>query len=250
MQHCILRRLSQSISLRSFSCQSKRSIYDASSFRSQLNSMPRNRRRYSKRFSKSLTLSDGVVPNAPIHLDPSALNDPLVKLSPAPFLFYPAFLSQEEQSVLLSASLQKLDASLTPSREVRKRRKAWRAEVTNDASAASDFLPEHLYDFEEVNLLISMNHNPLMIRSTRATMTVSSIITAKCMSLRGRKSPRYPLPRRPLYQASSNAYMTWFSRMSPLPLLRSTHRSRFRLICSISREPFYRMWIISTLVAQ
>lgn len=115
--------------------------------------------------SKFMTLSDGVTPNAPLRIDENALTDPLVKLSPAPFLFYPAFLSPEEQDVLLSASLQKLDAAITPSRDVRKLRKAWRAEVAGNTASTnspfSTFLPDDLYDFEEVSLGISLSYSRL-----------------------------------------------------------------------------------------
>jgi hypothetical protein len=115
----------------------------------------------STRVSKPLTLTDGVHASSPIFLDASALEDPIVQSSPAPFLFYPAFLSLEEQSILLRGSLAKLDASLTSSREVRENRKAWRQAGASRTQLClqphqsrihedENFLPEGLYDFDEV----------------------------------------------------------------------------------------------------
>lgn len=87
--------------------------------------------------------------DSPIHLSALSLcMTSLVHSSPAPFLFYPAFLSPNEQAVLLHACLCKLDASLSRLRDVRKRREAWQ-EGRNDAPYHG-FLPDELYDFEEV----------------------------------------------------------------------------------------------------
>jgi len=95
-----------------------------------------------------LTLSSDLT-DSPIHVSvPSLSMSSLVHSSPAPFLFYPAFLSSDEQAVLLHACLCKLDASLSQSRDVGKRREAWQ-EGRNDAPYHG-FLPDELYDFEEV----------------------------------------------------------------------------------------------------
>lgn len=99
-----------------------------------------------------LTLSSPLQKDSPIHFStPFLPNDPLLDhSSPAPFLFYPAFLSSDEQAVLLRASLEKLDTSLSQSRDVRKRRKEWRKANSNIALIPAGFLPDGLYDFEEV----------------------------------------------------------------------------------------------------
>lgn len=87
---------------------------------------------------------------------PHALSpgDPLVAASPAPFLFYPAYLSPEEQRVLLQASLLKLDGNGGHSKAVRLKRKKRLAEEKARrcfrAPPHYGFLPEDMYDFQEV----------------------------------------------------------------------------------------------------
>lgn len=103
--------------------------------------------------SSPLTLSSPLRPDSPLHFSspiPDSNSNALLTSSPAPFLFYPAFLSTQEQTVLLQASLEKLDTSLSHSRDVRKRRKEWRAKQGPTATAHVGFLPNEFYDFEEV----------------------------------------------------------------------------------------------------
>ena len=96
----------------------------------------------------ALTLSSDLA-NSPIHVSsPISPINSLAHPSPAPFLFYPAFLSSDEQAVLLHTCLSKLDASLSQSREVRQRREAWERERNGVPNYG--FLPDELYDFEEV----------------------------------------------------------------------------------------------------
>ena len=96
-----------------------------------------------------LTLSSDLT-DSPIYVPspPSAVNQLVHHSSSAPFLFYPAFLSSDEQAVLIHASLAKLDMSTSQSRDVRIRKDAWRKERNN--TPYYGFLPDELYDFEEV----------------------------------------------------------------------------------------------------
>lgn len=53
--------------------------------------------------------------------------------------------------MLLAASLEKLDGSLSASREVRKKRREWRSRVQERGKdVAGGFLSDEMYDFEEV----------------------------------------------------------------------------------------------------
>ena len=73
---------------------------------------------------------------------------------PPDFQWYPDFFSLSEQRALLAAALRKLDA--TESRQARRRRKEYTLKAPNDSresSVQSPFLPDELYDFQEVRLL-------------------------------------------------------------------------------------------------
>lgn len=64
------------------------------------------------------------------------------------FLFYPAFFSEREQHLLLSASLARLDK--TDTRQYRRKRKEFLARRTSEPSGVQDlFLPDDCYCFEE-----------------------------------------------------------------------------------------------------
>ncbi|KAF9517903.1 hypothetical protein BS47DRAFT_1290337 [Hydnum rufescens UP504] len=68
---------------------------------------------------------------------------------PHQFVLYPDFLSIAEQHTLLHASLEKLDRTLTPSRDVRRRRRTWVQSGHPLDPRNGEFLPDDMYDFEE-----------------------------------------------------------------------------------------------------
>ncbi len=102
---------------------------------------------------------------------------------PQDFVFFPDFLSVQEQRVLLSTSLQKLDK--TENRYHRLRRKEYMANnvISNSAaSVAQDlFLPDEYYHFEEVRNHSTTEKCFWMMNSCRDIMTVSSEGSVKCM---------------------------------------------------------------------
>lgn len=71
---------------------------------------------------------------------------------PPDFQWFPDFFSLSEQRALLTAALRKLDAS--ESRQLRRRHKeyALNAPKDDESSVQSLFLPDELYDFQEVRL--------------------------------------------------------------------------------------------------
>ncbi|KAF8317384.1 hypothetical protein DL93DRAFT_2077013 [Clavulina sp. PMI_390] len=121
-----------------------------------------------------LRLNSTVDKDSPIFFPhDSILSDPIISSSPAPFLFYPAFLSGDEQRVLLQTSLQKLDSSLTPSREIRRKRKEWRAK--HGSAPHVGFLPDDYYDFEEGHYDgVINNYREMHLTSWPDDMTIAS----------------------------------------------------------------------------
>ncbi|KAI0647232.1 hypothetical protein C8Q79DRAFT_614221 [Trametes meyenii] len=74
---------------------------------------------------------------------------------PQDFDFYPDFFTSQEQCVLLKAALRKLD-TMESGRSRRRRRDYLRTAIpANDTSGLvqAQFLPDELYDFQEVNSL-------------------------------------------------------------------------------------------------
>ena len=71
---------------------------------------------------------------------------------PPDFQWFPDFFSLSEQRALLTAALRKLDAG--ESRLLRRRRKEYALNGPKDdgSSVQSLFLPDELYDFQEVRL--------------------------------------------------------------------------------------------------
>ena len=111
------------------------------------------------------------------------------------FILYPGYLSLEEQCTLLLASLHKLDTTLTPSREVRTRRKK-RSQPEGTALnplPSSLFLSDELYDFWEVRRVpVYELHDQLIwsvilcsVSFIRTIMTVSYTIIGKFTYPRG-----------------------------------------------------------------
>lgn len=86
---------------------------------------------------------------------------------------WPNFFGRQEQRILLTAALHKLD--LSESRQSRRRRKGYLAEIRSresvSASAHDLFLPDKYYDFLEVSFIYCLL-TPDVRRSLRATMTV------------------------------------------------------------------------------
>jgi hypothetical protein len=139
-----------------------------------------------------LTLSSDLT-DSPIHVSsPLSPTSSLARSSPAPFLFYPAFLSCDEQAVLLHTCLSKLDASLSQSRDIRQKRKEWRRE--RNGIPYYGFLPDELYDFEEV-MSLSPTERACSSYSShsyfRVTTTGLYVDIAKCISLRGLPTTRH-----------------------------------------------------------
>ena len=70
---------------------------------------------------------------------------------PRNFIFFPTFFSEQEQRLLLSASLARLDK--VESRQYRRRRKEFLlTRPTEHARVQDVFLPDDCYCFEEVSI--------------------------------------------------------------------------------------------------
>src|SRR5882724_2218505 len=74
---------------------------------------------------------------------------------PRDFQFFPMFLTRQEQHILLSSALRKLDG--IGSREARRKRKG-KAVYDDESRAVSDlFLPDEYYEFQEVNFCFAVH---------------------------------------------------------------------------------------------
>ena len=101
------------------------------------------------------------------HLSPETTTHPSFR---ADFQLFPNFLTLDEQRVLLSTSLKKLDEVVGLSREARKRRRIWQAELHSQNNSPTEsvdalFPPEDTCTFNEAgHLLFSfLNSFPLIL---------------------------------------------------------------------------------------